>query len=214
MFFYFTLVTGEKKTDETQTPTTRHLTDFSTKTVLALFSPVNKNIPVCTEMNAQTPANFWDQRTASSSAPSNLGSTVTTRNMTGFGAPLSMAALLFPSPAPGVTQLSSSLRSERVGLIPQGTCARCFGSICGGVDPSTGRPLPERPCAPNNENLAPFNCYYESLDQCNEVNNRRPPRQLLVATLTTAPSFNDVMELTFDQPNYGTAVQTFFSSNN
>lgn len=122
--------------------------------------------------------NFWNQ------------------NITTNPAMMSMSTLLDPS----------SNTTIKYGRLPQGGCARCFSSICGGVDPNTGRPLPDKPCGPSDV----FNCYYPSDLACN---SNEPRRQQLTQKLSTAP-FSFTMKTVFDQPNYADAAQTFFAGRN
>jgi hypothetical protein len=136
--------------------------------------------------------NFWDQNKAALSSRNAMN-----------GGYMSMAALLAPVPP---TLSASTTNPVRFGMLPQGTCARCFDSICGGVNAQTGRPLPERACGPNDR----FNCYYPSEAACNQ---NQAQRQALAASLSTSP-FRDVMQTVYNQPNYADAAETFFAGKN
>ena len=147
--------------------------------------------------------NFWDQNKGAIKTYSSSSSTGMAGSAERDAVPMSMAAVLAPVPR---TLASSTSDPVRFGMLPQGTCARCFNSICGGVDPQTGRPLPPRPCGPNDR----FNCYYSSEAMCNQ---NQPQRQTLAASLSTSP-FRDVMQTVYNQPNYADAVETFYAGKN
>jgi hypothetical protein len=164
--------------------------------------------------------NFWDKD--STQNPLSLQASMTgpragsarEDEMVGTGMQ-SMSVLLAP-PVPRALKLSSGYGGSgavvpdepvvRFGMLPQGTCARCFNSICGGVNPNNGRPLPARPCAAGEQ----FNCYYPSEAACNA---NQPQRQMLAASLSAAP-FQNVMKTVYSQPNYADALQTFFAGKN
>lgn len=156
---------------------------------------------------SSTETNFWSQAPRPANGLLGVGSS-------GAGGPLSMSALLFPAPralSAGRDGAGGGAKTERVGLLPQGTCIRCYDTVCGGVNASTGRPLPDHRCVPSAGEA--FGCYYDSLDECNVANRNQPQRQLLAATLSTAP-FRDVMAVTYDQPSYASAAETFFAGRN
>lgn len=156
---------------------------------------------------SSTETNFWSQAPRPANGLLGVGSS-------GGGGPLSMSALLFPAPhalSAGRDGAGGGAKTERVGLLPQGTCIRCYDTVCGGVNPSTGRPLPDHRCLASAGEA--FGCYYDSLDECNVANRNQPQRQLLAATLSTAP-FRDVMAVTYDQPSYASAAETFFAGRN
>lgn len=160
--------------------------------------------------------NFWDTETrkpmslqASMTGP--MAGSAQEDEMVGTGM-LSMSVLLAP-PLPRALKMTSGQSSSlddqpvvRFGMLPQGTCVRCFNSVCGGVNPNNGRPLPPRPCAPGEQ----LNCYYPSESACN---SNQPQRQMLSASLSTAP-FQNVMKTVYNQPNYADALQTFFAGKN
>jgi hypothetical protein len=98
----------------------------------------------------------------------------------------------------------SSGGEQRYGMVKTGACVLCNGSLCGGVDPSSGRPLPEKPCAGQS---IPFNCYYPSMDACYAGNDTR---SAMVAGLTATP-FTKVMEVSYAQPSYAEAFQTMLA---
>ena len=141
-------------------------------------------------------SNFWDQN-----APAKQPGVI------GLGK-LSMNAQLAPA-APARSGMGASAGSPdnvKFGMLSNGTCVRCFNSVCGGVDRSTGRPLPDHPCSDNQV----LNCYYPSEAVCT---NNQPQRQKLSMALSAAP-FRDTIAVTYNQPNYADAMDTFFAGYN
>jgi hypothetical protein len=101
--------------------------------------------------------------------------------------------------------------AEVYGRLPNGGCVRCSDpnnyAACGGVDKTTGRPLPWREC--NTKAGMLFNCYYpapNSQEKC--YGNFQRAAQY--ATLSSEP-FGQVLKATADQPNYMDAVTTMMS---
>ena len=147
--------------------------------------------------------NFWNRTSAPPLSLSTPSSEI------GVGS-LSMSALLSPSAPLSATTAVSAGRTAadlgKYGRLPGGVCTRCFDAVCGGVDPSNGRPLPPRKCADGET----VRCYFDSFDECNKP---YPQRQALASTLSTKP-MGQLMKTVYEQPSYSDAAQTFFNGYN
>ena len=111
----------------------------------------------------------------------------------------------------GLAPQGANNSNEVYGRLPGGGCVRCSDprnyGVCGGVDKSTGRPLPPRECEVDKGML--FNCYYPAPNSQTKCYGSMR-RAASVASLSSEP-FRKVLQATADQPNYMDAVQTMYA---
>lgn len=111
----------------------------------------------------------------------------------------------------GLAPQGASQSQDVYGRVPGGQCVRCSDArnygVCGGVDKSTGKPLPWRECRPSEGML--FNCYYAApQSQAKCYGSQR--RAMQVAAAASEP-FDQLLRTTADQPSYMEAVQTMYA---